>query len=277
MDCIATLPGKSRCRRFLGLALFLSCLAVPFGFSAGSITPDTTAAEPPQNKSLLFTRPFSHVAIGVNFGTLGAGIEAVTPLSRKTNLRVDSSFFDYSLGLAQSGIQYNGSLNLRDTRASYDFFPWGKGFRISGGVAFYNKFNVGANATVPAGNKVTLNDVDYYSSPSDPLHGNASIAYGRKVAPTLTMGWGNAIPRSGRHLAFPFEIGAAFTGTPAFNLNFAGTGCTTSTPTPATCGDVKTFDGFQSNLAAQRRKIVNDIAPLRVYPIINMGVTYRFF
>ena len=35
--------------------------------------------------------------------------------------------------------------------------------------------NLGAKAMVPSGQTVTLNDVEYYSSPANPLHGGASI------------------------------------------------------------------------------------------------------
>jgi hypothetical protein len=276
MESIATLPGKSRLRRTLAVTLFLSCLALQPGFSEpASIAPQNTIVETPLSGPSPFYKPFSKIAVGVNFGSLGPAIQAVTPLTRRTNLRFDGSFFNYNLSLTQNGVQYNGSLEIRNARASYDFYPFGGSFRISAGAALYNQLNLGANGSVSPGNTVTLNDVDYYSSATNPMHGSASFAYGRKVAPTLTLGWGNAIPRSGRHFAFPFEFGAAFTGTPTVNLNFAGSACTSPTDS-TTCGNVTTFDGFQSNLAAQRQKIVNDVAPLRVYPILNMGVSYRF-
>jgi hypothetical protein len=278
MKRIATSLGKSRPGRILAVALFLSCLTLQSGFAAdaASITPETTAAAPRHKvKSQISTRPFSHVAIGANFGTQGAGLEAATTLSRKLNLRADATFFDYSLSTTQNGINYNGTLNMRDARASLDFFPFGGGFRISGGMAAYNKLNLGANATVATGQTITLNDTDYYSDPSNPLTGTGTFAYQRKFAPTATIGWGNAIPRSGRHLAFPVEIGAAFTGTPTVNFNFAGSACTDATYT--TCGNVTSFDGFQTNLTAQQKKIANDVAPFRFYPILNFGVTYRFF
>ena len=63
---------------------------------------------------------------------------------------------------------------------------------------------------------------------TETLGANAKLVYGNKVAPTFTFGWGNAIPRSGRHFAFPVEIGAAYTGTPQFTLNVAGNGCASS-------------------------------------------------
>jgi hypothetical protein len=279
MKLSAILPGKSRSVRILALALLFSGIALQSGLAAdaASTAPENAPVAPRHKvKSRISTRPFTHVAMGANFGTQGAGLEMATTLSRKLNLRADATFFDYALSTTQNGINYNGTLNMRDARASIDFFPFGGGFRISGGMAAYNKVNLGAIATVMPGQSVTLNDTDYYSDTLDPLHGTGSFFYHRRYAPTATFGWGNAIPRSGRHLAFPVEIGAAFTGAPTVNFNFTGSACTDPTD-PTTCAPVQSDPDFATNLAAQQKKIANDVAPFRVYPIINFGVTYRFF
>jgi hypothetical protein len=43
------------------------------------------------------------------------------------------------------------------------------------------------------------------------------------------------------------------------------------------CGPVTSFDSFQTNLTAQKNKIVNDyFTYARFYPILNAGVTYKF-
>jgi hypothetical protein len=250
-------------------------LALQAGYSEESaIAPELAAAKISPPSANLSTRPFSHIAVGVTAGSFGIGAELATPLSRRTNLRIDGDFMNYSRTLSQDGISYNGNLRLRNARISYDVYPFGGGFRLSAGAAVYNQFNAKALANVPSSQTITFNDVDYYSSATDPLHGNASIAYSNKVAPTFTFGWGNAIPRSGRHLAFPVEIGAAFTGTPAFNLAMAGSAC--ASPNPETCQSVNSYPDFQSNLNVERNKINNDLAPLRFYPILNLGVTYRF-
>ena len=97
--------------------------------------------------------PFSKIAVGITVGTFGPGLEVVTPLSRRTNLRVDGSFFNYDLSLSQDNVNYNANLKVREVRASYDFFPFHGGFRLSGGVAVYNGFNIGGNATLPQNNR----------------------------------------------------------------------------------------------------------------------------
>jgi hypothetical protein len=266
MHTASTLPRTSRHLRCVAVFAFLLLLAIQAAY-AGSDAP-----VPPRKIS---TRPFAHFAVGVTVGTLGPGVEVVTTMSRRTNLRLDGHFLNYSHTFSQDGISYNARVRLRDYRASYDYYPFAGGFRVSAGVEAYNQFNGNAAVTIPVGQSITFNDVDYYSSAADPLHGSASVAYPNKVAPTLTLGWGNAIPRSGRRWGFPFEIGAAFTGAPSFNLAMAGSACT-SPNDPLSCAPVNSDVNFQTDLAAERKKIVNDIKPFRVYPILSMGVTYRF-
>jgi hypothetical protein len=278
MQCTSNLPRRTSSLRFaavLSLALFV---ALPAAYSVDSAP---TAPGKSSKQSAISTKPFRHFAIGVTGGTLGGGVELVTTMSRKTNLRVDGHFVNYSPStITQDGVNYGGNIKARDVRASYDYFPFGGAFRLSAGFAAYNQFNVNATALVAAGQSFTLNSVTYYSDPSgvNPLSGNATLGYANKYAPTATLGFGNAIPRSGRHFAFPVELGAAFTGAPKFalNMNPNSVACTTSTYSPTTCGQVATFDNFQPNLAAEQKKITNDIAPFRVYPIMNVGVTYRF-
>jgi hypothetical protein len=273
MDRTANLPQKPRGFRTFA-ALFVILLALPAAYADQNSASPEPAKLASTSAPVMSTRPFSKLAIGVTAGTLGVGAELVTPLSRRTNLRVDSHFFNYAQTVDQDGISYNANLRLRDFRASYDIFPFGGGFRLSGGVAMYNQFNVKALATVPSNKAITLNDVDYFSSPTNPLRGNATVAYGNKVAPTVTFGWGNAIPRSGRHLAFPVEIGAAFTGTPKFDLAIDPS--SSACDAQGNCQPVANFSAFNTDKAAQIKKINNDIEPFRFYPIINFGVTYRF-
>ena len=122
-----------------------------------------------------------------------------------------------------------------------------------------------------------LNGAHYFTSAVDPISAKARIAYPNKVAPILTIGWGNAIPRSGRRFGFPVEIGAAYYGAPSFNLNITGSACTGAPCTSSNPGTpVGSLPGFTANLNAQRAKIVNDLGWARFYPILNCGVTYRF-
>lgn len=248
-------------------------------------TPDTPDNRPRSAlvKGGADVKPFSSVAVGVVFGTLGPGVEIAVPLSRRFNLRGDAGLFNFSTSLTDSGIHYRGDLRLRNGRISLDFFPWAKGFHISPGVLVYNQLNVTAKAAFSSSESFTLNDVDYYSSVDQPLTGNAAVEFGHKVAPSLTVGWGNAIPRTGRRMAIGFEAGAAYTGTPDFTLNVQGAACNQPGQFAGSiyCYNVADTASpnaveFNTNLEVQKQKIRNDLEYVKVYPILNLSITYRF-
>lgn len=273
MDCTA----KRNSRRFsvLAVALFVTLLALQSGYAA---SPNASAAIEEGTAPATSTdsiRPFSKIAIGVNIGLMGPGFEVATPLTRRTNLRVDGNFFSYNLSnINEDNVNYGGNLKLRDVRTSLDFFPFHGSFRLSAGVELYNEFNVNGTANVAADQKLTLNSTDYYSNGANPLQANASLIYGNKVAPTLSFGWGNAIPRSNRHFAFPIEIGAAYTGTPKFGLGVTGTGCVNETcETP---GAVPVSPNTTGDVQSQIAKVKSDLSAAKFYPILNFGVTYKF-
>jgi len=216
-------------------------------------------------------RPLGNVGISVKAGSEGIGFDIATPLARKFNLRTGASFFNYNHSFNEDGIPAVGTINLKSIRTNLDFFPFGNAFRISPGVMFYNNNHVSAVANVPGGQSFTLNDVSYTSSPTDPVHGTFGVVLGRRTSPTLTMGFGNIVPRSSRHWSVPVEFGAAFVGDPTVALNLAGTACSVDG-----CGSVTTDATTQSNIQKEQATLKNDISPLRFYPIVSIGFSYKF-
>src|SRR5947207_835263 len=84
----------------------------------------------------------------------------------------------------QAGITYKGNVTFRSVNAMLDFFPFAGGFHISPGALLYNGNQVTADATVPAGQTFTLNNVDYRSSATNPIVGNGKLAL-NKAAPMV--------------------------------------------------------------------------------------------
>jgi hypothetical protein len=222
------------------------------------------------------TRPiaFSTVAVGVKVGVLGVGFEAATPLSAHLNLRAGGNFFSYSDTLSSDGLTYNANLHFRSSEASLDYFPWAKSFHISPGALLYNGNEITGTANVPAGQTFTLNGTTYTSSATDPVNGNGSVTF-NKAAPKITVGWGNLIPRSGRHFSIPVELGFAYVGDPKVALNLNGTACYTYQGAPY-CANVATDPTIHANVLAQQQKIANDAAPARFFPVLSTGFAYRF-
>jgi hypothetical protein len=216
-------------------------------------------------------RSSSHVGIGVKISTLGAGIETAVPLAAKANLRGGVNFFQYNRAIINDGIHYAGQLQFRSAEAHLDFYPFG-GFHVSPGVLFYNGNQLTANATVPGGQNFTLNGTAYQSKSTDPVTGTGKLDF-VKVSPSIMLGFGNLIPRSGRHYSFLFEVGGAYQGSARVALNLAGSVCDS---TGNFCRSVASDPTVQANIVAQQQKIRNDINPYRFFPVVSIGFGFNF-
>jgi hypothetical protein len=221
--------------------------------------------------------PFSRLAFGGGISPLGINMQAAINVNRHINVRGVGNVFNYTLNnISTNGLNINGKLNFATAGASVDFYPWANhGFRLSPGAIFYNQNAVSADITVAGGTSFSLNDYTYYASSTNPIRGNAGLGLNtRKQAFSMTTGWGNMIPRRGGHWSFPFEIGAAFIGSPT--LNMALTGGQACDAQGMNCVNVATDPDVQANLQAQITKYRNDINPFQYYPIISFGASYNF-
>ena len=87
----------------------------------------------------------------------------------------------------------------------------------------------------------------------------------------VLLGFGNILPRSGRHLSMPFEFGGAYLQPPTLNLKLSGTACTNQG-----CFNAATDPQVQSNLTKEVTTLQSDIRFLQVYPIVSLGLACRF-
>lgn len=237
-----------------------------------SIPTETLAADPaePAPKPSKNTS-YSKIGIGIKLSTLGAGIEAATPLGKRFNLRGGFNMFRYDRGFTSDGIQYAGSLHFQSGEAHLDYFPiWG--FHVSPGLLFYNGNQLTANATVPGGQNFTLSGTQYQSDSADPVTGTGKLDF-MKVDPSLMIGIGNLIPRNGRHYSFLFEIGGVYQGAARVALNMTGSVCDT---TGLTCRSIASDSAVQANILAEQQKISKDVNPIRFFPVISLGVGFNF-
>jgi hypothetical protein len=226
--------------------------------------PAPTEKRPGQHSS-------SHVGIGVKISTLGAGIETAVPLAAKANLRGGVNFFQYNRAIINDGIHYAGQLQFRSAEAHFDWFPFG-GFHVSPGVLFYNGNQLTASASVPGGQNFTLNGTAYQSDSTNPVTGTGKLDF-VKVSPSIMLGFGNLIPRSGRHFSFLFEVGGAYQGSARVALNLTGNVCDTATGMICKSTSDPTV---QANVLAQQQKIRNDINPYRFFPVVSIGFGFNF-
>jgi hypothetical protein len=120
----------------------------------------------------------------------------------------------------------------------------------------------------------TLNSVRFYSDPSDPLSGSAHVTF-PNVAPQFTIGFGNMISRKqAKHFSIPVELGVAYFGTGTTSLNFNGSACTS--PGGVNCQKASSFTSFQSSVTGEQATIQKDVKYARFYPILRVGLSYKF-
>jgi hypothetical protein len=212
------------------------------------------------------------LGLGVKASTLGIGIEAATAVTARSNVRGGFNFFNYDRTFDDDGIDYAGTLNLRSVQVTYDQYIIG-GFHISPGFLLHNGNKGAATASVGAGKTFTLGSVTYFSNSTDPVKGAATVDF-RNVAPMVLFGFGNLLPRSDRRFGVNFDAGVAFQGSPNLKLNLTGTACVTG---PATnCANAATDPTVQSNIRNQEIKLNDDAKAFKYYPVVSLGVSWKF-
>lgn len=214
----------------------------------------------------------SKIGVGVKMSLLGFGVEAATPVTYHTNVRVGFNAFGYSHNFTNDGINYNADLNFRSFETHFDWFPFSGSFHLSPGLMLYNGNRIQANAAVPGGEQFTLGGTTYTSDAADPISGTGKVGFAT-VAPTFLLGFGNLVPRRAKHFSVPVEIGAVIEGAPKATLNLQGTACD---PSGLTCQNVADDVPFQNNVIAQQNKLNHDMSSFKVYPILSVGFGYKF-
>lgn len=232
-------------------------------------------ADHTEDRPTVSVRPFSAVGASVNVGVNGIGFDIASPLSRRFNLRAGMDFFRYNTSFADQGANISLQLQLRSVHTDLDFYPFGNGFRVSPLLVFANNNIARGSVLVPPGSTITLDGTDFISDPTDPLRGGGSIGF-RKVAPGLTIGEGNILPRSGRHLSFPVEIGFYYVGQPTLKVNFTGSACNPQFPLSVGCESVDQDPSFQKNLAAFINRNNKNLQYAKFFPVLSVGIGYSF-
>lgn len=218
------------------------------------------------------TRPFHSLAVGITLGSAGVGLQLATPLLPKFNLRTDASFFSYGTSFVVDTIPITGKLHLASVSGSLDWAPTGGNFHISPGITLYEDTDFNATIFIPGNQVIELNGQSYTSDPSDPIRGTAYVGFGKRVAPRLTVGYGNVIRHHTAGLTFPVEIGIEYIKRPVATFELTGSSC----DSPTDCGPINSDPSTQQNIQEQQQEINSDIRPLRFFPIFSFGVSYKF-
>jgi len=187
-------------------------------------------------------------------GTEGLGLGLGYSFTSNSNVRAEFDGFSLSHNFTAGDLQYQAKLNLAHGGLYGDFFPFPQTFaiRLTAGLLIGDD-NLNATATAPSGT-YTFNGVTV-SSTGESVTAKAKLP---TVRPYVGLGFGHNPSTKG--LSVSFDAGAAF-GKPTINFNV-----------PANI----VAEAGQANVNAEEQNLQNKANDLKVYPIIKIGLTYRF-
>lgn len=192
--------------------------------------------------------------IYVHGGSLGAGVGAALPLTSWAGVHAEVEGFGLSHSVHANDNEYDGHLKLLQGGLYLDLFPFSSsGFRVTAG-ALINDDELSAHAVPNAQGNYKIGD-DYV--PAVAAAPSATVTLPR-VMPYLGIGYGHKPVSKGFGLTF--DLGVAY-GRPRTTYNV-----------PA----IYSMFTTQANIDEQERKISDKVERYKVYPVLQIGVSYRF-
>ncbi len=207
---------------------------------------------------------------GVHGSTLGAGVSLGYDISPSFSVRTVANYFSYGASETNAGNEYSVDVQLLSLGLLGDWHPFRNGFRITAG-ALYN------------GNKATLaaSSTDFGLGEGS-YRGDlkAEMGFG-SAAPYLGIGWASGrMDRGG--FSFFADAGAIFQGSPGVsvsgrveNQNSACTFNVSESGRATVLGECDLPD-LRADLESEHADLEEDLDTLSIYPVVMLGVTYRF-
>ncbi len=191
-------------------------------------------------------------ATAIKVSTMGGNIDVYRSFGEKFNIHVGYNYFALTQSLGET-IDYKteGKIGLSSISALGDFFPFESStFRITSGI-MYN-LNI-IDATLTPAREYEVGGDKY--SPEELGNLMANIEF-NKFSPYLGLGFGN--PTSGNSgFGFVFDVGTMYQGTAIVDLNAEGL--------------LK-----PSANEEQAQKIQDNLSWFKWYPVLSLGLTYKF-
>lgn len=195
----------------------------------------------------LFCTTAQAAGIGLRAGTTGIGADFGWGILPTLGGRLGVSGGSFSTDVETTDINYDAKLKLSNVNAFLDWSPLGP-FRITAGViANNNKVDLNGQprpgGAFPAGSTLT-----------------GTVKPERDLSPYLGIGWGNVWTKG---VNFYVDLGVMFQGEPQVDLNV------TCPPSPA-------CTSAQTQVAAEERRVQEEVKRLKYYPVLNIGITVGF-
>jgi hypothetical protein len=196
------------------------------------------------------------MAIAVRFGTQGIGGELSKWLVPHIGVRVGGEAFSLNVTGTQTDISYKTSVKLHSFNALLDLYPGPRGsFHLTAGLVT-NPVTAEGTGQPSGSGTISINDHEYTPAQVGTLSAKIKFA---SAAPYLGLGFGTAANK-GSGIFFAFDLGVRI-GKPTLALSATG-----ASGNPQLAADV----------TAQQTKTQNDVNRVFGWPVLALGLGYRF-
>jgi len=202
-------------------------------------------------------------------GILGAGLGYFNGMTDHWSSRMDVTTVskykhDFKHDFTLGSVNYKASLNADQAGVYADWFPFGNGFRVSGG-ALVRKLQAQVLGHPHADGRISINGTAVDFGPNDMFLGEVKFP---AIAPYLGVGWGyHSTQKPG--LGFVLDLGVAF-GRP--NVNLTASESLRNKLDWAKDAGVSIADELEN----QRRKLKDTASKVKIFPQAYMGISYHF-
>ncbi|MCG8442527.1 MAG: hypothetical protein MI723_12030 [Caulobacterales bacterium] len=200
------------------------------------------------------------LAISGGVGTNGLGAEVQARATDQLVIRGGGYYLGVSIDESYDDVDYDADIDFTTGGVFADFHPFSNGWLISGG-GYFGARELGGSAT--PSEPVDIGDFTFQPEEIGTLLLDADLG---DSAPFVGVGFNNAFSSQGR-ISYQAMLGVMFTGAPEISLESVG-GLADLDPVLRAEVDAQ--------LALEEANIEDDLDPFRYYPVLSLGLNYRF-
>ncbi len=202
------------------------------------------------------------VGVAITGGTTGLGGTLTIPLyGNYLNLRGTLHRYSIDDDLEEDGVDYDATLDLENYGLLLDWHPFAGGIRLTAGiVSSRNEITGTAVPTEPT----EIGNETFTPEDIGTLHLKAK--YGNSMSGYVGLGWGNAVCPEDR-FTFSLDIGVIVTSPLEVEL---------SANSPIGASNPVTQAQLLRELRTEEDNLEKDLEDVEAWPVINLGVGYRF-
>lgn len=190
-------------------------------------------------------------------GTLGFGVDLGYQFNDLVKVRLNTNYFSFSHDRSIQDIDYSIDPSNFNIGLLLDLHPWRNGFRLTGGL-YYIDLKGDLSAGLSPDLSYSFGDHTYKGSELGEASGSIKWS---KLAPYIGLGWGSGASNPDSNWFFTADLGAMFIGKSKVSYTVSG---------------LASHPSLGPDIDREIGKIKSDIDDYQWYPVISIGVGYRF-